>query len=68
MKTATKPLNEITQEATRLLYKELGVVNTIRFLNQFTTGYGDYTKEREQLLGNLSLDEIISEIKQMRRK
>lgn len=68
MKTATRPLNEITQEATRLLYKELGVVNTIRFLNQFTTGYGDYTKEREQLFENLSLDEIISEIKQMRGK
>lgn len=68
MKTATKPLNEITQEATRLLYKELGIVNTIRFLNQFTTGYGDYTKEREQLFENLSLDVIISEIKQMRGK
>ncbi|MFQ5638871.1 MAG: hypothetical protein ACE5IR_12850 [bacterium] len=68
MKTATRPLNEITQEATRLLYKELGVVNTIRFLNQFTTGYGDYTREREQLFENLSLDEIISEIKQMRGK
>ncbi len=68
MKTTTKPLNEITQEATRLLYKELGVVNTIRFLNQFTTGYGNYTKEREQLFANMPLDEIISEIKQMRRK
>jgi hypothetical protein len=68
MKTATRPLNEITQEATRLLYKELGIVNTLRFLNQFTTGYGDYTKEREQLFENLSLDDIISEIKQMRGK
>ena len=68
MKTTTKPLNEITQGATRLLYKELGVVNTIRFLNQFTTGYGNYTKEREHLFANMPLDEIISEIKQMRRK
>ncbi|MFQ5651636.1 MAG: hypothetical protein ACE5IY_16995 [bacterium] len=68
MKTVTRPLNEITQHATRLLYKELGVVNTIRFLNQFTTGYGDYTKEREQLFEDLSLDEIVSEIKQMKEK
>ncbi len=68
MKTAIKPLNEITQEATRLLYKELGVVNTVRFLNQFTTGYGNYTKEREQLFAGLSIDDIISEIKQIRRK
>jgi hypothetical protein len=68
MKTALKPLNEITQEATRLLYKELGIVNTIRFLNQFTVGYGNYTKERQQLFGNMALDKVISEIKQMRKK
>jgi hypothetical protein len=43
------PLTEITQEALRVLYRELGVVNTIRFLNQFTTGFGDYTSERQAL-------------------
>ncbi len=40
----TQPLTEITQEALRLLYRELGLVNTIRFLNQFTTGFGNYTE------------------------
>jgi hypothetical protein len=45
----TVPLTEITQEALRVLYRELGVVNTIRFLNQFTTGFGDYTSERQAL-------------------
>ena len=66
MKTETKPLSEITQEATRLLYRELGIVNTIRFLNQFTLGYGNYTEEREHLFANMSLDDITSEIKRMR--
>ncbi len=33
----------------------MGVVDTIRFINQFTTGYGDYTKEPEKLFGDLSL-------------
>ena len=39
----TKPLNQITQEAIEILYREIGVVNTVRFLNQFTAGFGDYT-------------------------
>jgi hypothetical protein len=43
-------------------------VNTIRFINQFTTGYGNYTEEREQLFGDLSLSEAVSEIKQMRKQ
>ena len=68
MKIQIKPLTEITQEATRVLCKEIGVVNTIRFINQFTTGYGNYTEEREQLFADMSLSDIISEIKQMRKQ
>jgi len=55
---------EITQSAIRVLVKELGVVDTIRFVNQFTPGYGDYTAERQDLLAGLSLDDIVSAIKQ----
>jgi hypothetical protein len=36
MITDTLPLAEITKEALQVLYKEIGVVNTIRFVNQFT--------------------------------
>ncbi len=36
MTVETKPLTEIPQDALRLLYRELGLVNTIRLLNQFT--------------------------------
>ena len=60
MSTQPKPLSEITQEAIDLLFKEIGVVNTVRFLNQFTAGYGDYTEERESLLKNLTLEEIVA--------
>ena len=63
-----KPLTEITHEAIRVLCKEVGIVNTIRFINQFTTGYGNYTEEREQLFGDLPLSEAVSEIKQMRKQ
>jgi len=61
-----KPLAEITQEAITVLYQKLGIVNTIRFINQFTTGYGNYTKEREELFGDKTLDELVKEIKQAR--
>ena len=68
MVVEAKPLAEITHEAIKLLYQKLGIVNTVRFLSQFTVGYGNYTEEREALFGDLTLDEIISEIKQSRSK
>ncbi len=59
----SQPLAEITQSAIRLLCQEMGVVNTIRFLNQFTTGYGNYTEERDALLGPMTVADIAAEIK-----
>ncbi len=66
MISETTPVAEITKEAIRILCKEIGLVNTVRFVNQFTTGYGNYTKEREQLFANMPLDKIVSEIKRKR--
>lgn len=62
----TKPLAEITQEAINVLFQTLGIVNTVRFINQFTTGYGNYTEERAALFGDITLDEVITEIEQSR--
>ena len=59
----SKPLNQLTQEAIQILYREIGVVNTVRFLNQFTVGYGDYTTEREELFADLTFDNIVADIK-----
>ena len=64
----TKPLNQITQEAIQVLYQKIGVVNTVRFLNQFTTGYGDYTAERDALFADMTLDDILAEIKLERKR
>ena len=36
----------------------------MRFLNQYGAGYGDYTKERETLFADLTLGDIIKEIKE----
>ena len=67
MITEVRPLIEINQQAIRLLYKELGVVDAVRFLRQFTKGYGNYTLEREALFANKSLDDIVSEIEKRRK-
>ncbi|MCB0110941.1 MAG: hypothetical protein KDE53_33705 [Caldilineaceae bacterium] len=64
----TKPLAEITQDAIRILFREIGVVNTVRFINQYTTGYGNYTEERRELFADETLDDLIAEIKQRRER
>jgi hypothetical protein len=67
MITETRPLIEINQQAIHLLYKELGVVDAVRFLKQFTQGYGNYTQERDVLFGKKTLDEIVGEIEKRRK-
>ncbi len=68
MNTETKPISDISRRATHILFKEMGVVDTIRFLNQFSIGQGDYTKEREKWLGDISMDDAITQIKAERNK
>jgi hypothetical protein len=63
MVVEAKPLAEITQEAIRILCEEMGPVDTLRFVNQFTVGYGNYTEERGKLLEGLTVDDIVAEIK-----
>ena len=64
----TNPLAELTQQAVHLLYRELGVTDTVRFLRQFTTGFGNYVEDRERLFAEKSLDEIVGEVKRRRKK
>ena len=63
MNVHTDSLSAITQQALALLTKELGLAGTVRFLNQFSAGYGDYTTERDTLFVDLTFDEVIEAIK-----
>ena len=58
-----KPLAEITQRAIEVLTRELGTADTLRFINQFTNGFGDYTAERDSLVGQETLDQITAAIR-----
>jgi hypothetical protein len=46
----------------------MGIVETIRFFNQFSIGHGDYTKDREKWIGDVSLDDAISQIKTKKKR
>lgn len=68
MAVQAKPLAEITRQALRVLCREIGVVNTARFMSQFTAGYGDYTEERTELFADMTLDELIDEMKRKKEQ
>lgn len=61
-------LTEIREEGFRVLIKGLGTVGTVNFLRQFEGGSGDYTKEREKFLGDITIDEIADRIRNRRKK
>lgn len=55
------------QKGIKALTKALGPIGMIRFLQQFETGTGDYSKEREQWLGTTRVEDIVAEIKKKRK-
>jgi hypothetical protein len=68
MNVAAKPLAETTHKAIAVLSKELGIAETVRFLTQFSTGFGDYTRERGAILRGLTMNEILSDIRRAHRR
>lgn len=53
-----KTLEQIRLEGFDVLVKALGPVDAVRFIQQFSPGYGDYTKERHTWLDNKSFEEL----------
>jgi len=58
---------EIRAEGWRALTERLGVSGAIRFLMQYDPGRGDYTSERREILGDLTLDEAMRRIRDRER-
>lgn len=59
---------EIRKRGLEALAKALGPVGMALFLDQFETGSGDYTRDREQWLVNIPVQEAVKEIKKRRGK
>ena len=47
------------------LTKELGPLGMALFMRQYETGYGDYTEERDEWLGTVSIRDIEKELDNM---
>ena len=67
MNAEAMSLNEIRRIGIEALTEKLGIVGMVRFLQQNETGYGDYTKERVELLGNPSLEELYNGMKNIKK-
>lgn len=63
MSAVVQPLFEVSQRARSVLIQELGVVDAMRFLNQFQVGSGDYSTERAKLFKDDTVKSIVAEIK-----
>ena len=66
MSTQTMSPAVIRKTGLEAVAKKLGPVGMVRFLQQFETGFGDYTKERNQWLKDMVIHEIVTEIKTKR--
>lgn len=63
MAVPARPLSEITEDGIRLLVREMGAADAARFISQFTTGFGDYTKERKELFKGLTIEELLDGVR-----
>ena len=53
---------EVIKQGYDALINTLGVADTIRFIQYFSPGKGDYTKDRHQWLDNKSLEDVQKEM------
>jgi hypothetical protein len=68
MSTQTLAADKIRTKGVRVLTRELGAAGMVQFMQQFSSGRGDYSKERHKILGHVTVNEIVDEIRRKRAK
>jgi len=68
MSVKAMSINQIREIGLKALAKALGPVGMVRFLQQFETGKGNYTKERKDILEGLDIKSIAKDIKKGKKK
>jgi hypothetical protein len=66
MTVKLRSLEEVRRRGYEALARELGPADFVRFLQQFSTGSGNYTEERHQWLDPLDAATLIERIEQRR--
>ena len=54
---------ELNRKGFQALVNSLGYVDAVKFMHQFDHGSGNYTEERDQWLDQLTMEDIITDIK-----
>jgi hypothetical protein len=58
---------ELQRKGFKALVDALGIVDAMRFIHQYDSGSGDYTKERHQWLDQLTIDDFPNYVRQKRQ-
>jgi hypothetical protein len=53
-----RTLDEVRQEGLQALRERLGRADMLRFLQQFETGSGDYSRQRREWVDKLTIEDI----------
>jgi hypothetical protein len=64
MSEQTLTLEQIRERGIQVLRERLGIVAMVRFLQQTETGWGNYTEERHQWLGDPAVQTLAKAIQQ----
>ncbi len=68
MSSNLQTLHQIRIAGLHALHKALGFVGMVRFLQQYETGSGDYSKDRHAWLDHWTLEDIRHEFEEMERR
>ncbi|QLE55475.1 hypothetical protein [Nostoc sp. TCL26-01] len=60
--------SEIRRLGIEALTQALGPAGMARFMQQYEKGSGDYTNDRDEILGNPTIDEIFARIEERRKQ
>ena len=61
-------LNQIRMERWKALTERLGPAGAMRFMMQYDPGYGDYTKERQEIFAELTIDTLLETIEEQAQR
>jgi hypothetical protein len=59
MSANSMSLYQIRIEGWKALTERLGPAGAMRFMMQYDPGHGDYTKERDDIFADVTLDDIL---------
>ena len=68
MNTQMMSLEQIRIAGMEALARELGIVGMIRFLQQFETGHGDYSRDRHKWLDDQDIDTVVKRLQGKRKR